>query len=192
MPIVEGIVKKISTREGEGQYGPYKLYNVCIESNGQETWYGFGNKNPGVRELSNVRFLAQQNNKGYWTGDAKSLELVDAPVPQQAAQGPQSAPAPAQRAQSPNDRQSSITLQTAFKVSAEYVGRLVEAGVIKPAMNSQAKKEAAQDMIWDMVKRYSAELHEYFNDPDGFKESVLSSIKEAAVDESGSDESMFE
>ena len=197
MPVVTGTVKAISTKSGEGKFGPWTLYNMKIaETNGQENWYGFGNKHPGVREETHIQFFAKKNQKGYWEGDKDTIELVDggqAPAPaaprHNQAAAPQSAPsAPARQV----DRQSSITLQTAFKVSTDLVNGMMAAGIYKPPLNSQDKKEKAQEMTVALVEKLAARFHPYFNDPEGFIESQLSDAAKDAVNEGESDEDMFD
>lgn len=196
MALITGTVKKIQQREVNGKFGPATAYNLGVEQDGQSelTWIGAGFKSPGVREESRVTIMATQNNQGYWQCKPENIEVLG--VAQVATQAPSAqetaqtqAPAPAPRPAN-NDRQSSITLQTAHKVAADVVGMMLANGILKPTVNSKPKQETAQDMVVAYVERLAARFHKSFNNPDEFIEDILSDAGRDAVDESDSD--MFE
>lgn len=193
MALITGTVKKIQTREVNGKFGPATAFNLGVEQDGQSelTWIGAGFKNPGVREESRVTIMANQNAQGYWQCKPENIEVLGVAQPAVENVAPQPAaspaPAPASQAQPKRDVQSSITMQSAHKVAVDYVGMLLANGILKPALNSKAKQETAQDMILDYTEKMAVHFHKTFNDPEHLVESVISRAAESAIDESDSD-----
>jgi len=178
---IEGLVKSQKTKEWNGK----TMYNLAIDDgNGEWKWYGFGLKNPGVREETRVTFEASQNQKGYWVGDASTIEVQKTPDPAPQAQG--GGAAPQKSSGGFVDRQNSITLQTSFKVATDQVNGMLAAGLFKPAANSKAAKETAIEAYREFVKKVAAELHGYFMEPDKFEEMMLSG--KVSAEDQGSDD----
>jgi len=164
---LKGVVKSIKTKEWQGK----TMYNLGVATADSDrlTWVGFGLNNPGVREESVVSFDYKENDKGYFVGNAKSIkvhkdEAPPAPTPRQAASG---------GGGGFQDRQASITLQTAFKVATEQANGLLASGLFKPAANSKAAKAAAIDAYFAFVDQIAARLHGNFMHPENFEVRVL-------------------
>lgn len=165
MSTMKGTVKAIKTKDWNGK----TMYNLGVNTGGDQLeWVGFGVNNPGVREESVVSFDYKKNDKGYLVGNAKTIQVHKDEKPQASAQAQPKATGVFV------DRQSSITLQTAFKVATEQAGDLLKAGIFKPATNTKAAKENAMDAYFDFVEERAARLQSHFMDPDAFLEERLS------------------
>jgi hypothetical protein len=161
MTTMKGTVKAIKTKDWNGK----TMYNLGVNTGGEKLeWVGFGTNNPGVREESVVSFEYKQNDKGFLVGNAKTINVHkdEKPAVQAKATGGGF-----------QDRQSSITLQTAFKVATEQAGDLLSSGLFKPATNTKAAKETAIDAYFALVDKIASRLHGNFMNPENFEAKVL-------------------
>lgn len=178
---IKGVVKAIKTKEWNGK----TMYNLGIAVDGEEKlkWFGFGAQNPGVREESVVSFDYKENDKGYLVGNAKSVELHKDEKP----------PAPAQAKSGGGgggfqDRQESITIQSAFNGAVAFLSVAAEHGWFKPATNTKAAKEAALDTAFNVALKYAVELQGYYMDPSSLVEKVLADSDNNSKKESNDEE----
>lgn len=160
---IKGVVKAIKTKEWNGK----TMYNLGLAVDGEEKlkWFGFGAQNPGVREESVVSFDYKENEKGYLVGNAKSVELHKDEKP--------AAPTQAKSGGGFQDRQESITIQSAFNGAVAFLSVAAEQGWFKPATNTKAAKEAALDTAFNVALKYAVELQGYYMDPNSLVEKVL-------------------
>ena len=181
MATIKGVVKVIKTK-------PWKdktMHNLGLSVDGDDKlkWFGFGLNNPGVREESVVSFDYKENDKGYLVGNAKSIKVHKDEVAPAAA-----APKASGGGGGFQDRQSSITLQTAFKVATEQAGDLLASGLFKPAANSKAAKAAAIDAYFAFVDQIAARLHGNFMNPENFEARVLEEAADDVEEETQADD----
>jgi len=162
---IKGVVKAIKTKEWNGK----TMYNLGLSVDGEEKlkWFGFGMNNPGVREESVVSFDYKENDKGFLVGNAKSVELHKDEKPPATAQAKSGGGGGFQ------DRQESITIQSAFNGAVAFLGVAAENGWFKPATNTKAAKEAALDTAFNVALKYAVELQGYYMDPSKLVEKVL-------------------
>jgi len=178
METMKGTVKAIKTREWNGK----TMYTLGINTGGEKLeWIGFGVNNPGVREESVVTVECKKNDKGYWVGNHKTLQVHKDEKPQVTAQ-------PQAKAQGGFvDRQASITLQSATGYATEQVGKAAELDYFKPATNTKAAKEAALTAFFEAIDKRTIELQARFMAPDEFLADALEKEANTHKEESTED-----
>lgn len=161
----KGVVKAIKTKE----WNDKTMYNLGVSVDGEEKlkWFGFGAQNPGVREESVVSFDYKENDKGYLVGNAKTVQVHKDEKPPATAQAKSGGGGGFQ------DRQESITIQSAFNGAVAFLSLASEHGWFKPAANTKAAKEAALDTAFSVALKYAVELQGYYMDPSSLIEKVL-------------------
>jgi len=153
MSQVTGVVERINSRMVSTRYGEKEAWSVNV--NGE--WYSAGFNRPPCREGSQVRFDVVQKGKYFNVeGDIEVVKEQSTTAPA-ASSGGGGAPV------SMDNRNKSITLQSAFKVAPEIVNGMIAADILTFAKN---KKEASQDAYFEYVKMTAYQLQEMFLDPD--------------------------
>jgi len=168
MSTMKGTVKAIKTKDWNGK----TMYNLGVNTGGDKLqWVGFGASNPGVREESIVSFEYKENDKGFLVGNAKTVQVHKDEKPEVSTQS-QAKPQGAYQ-----DRQASITLQSATGYATEQLGKAADLGYFKPATNTKAAKEAALDAFFKAIDKRTIELQARFMDPDAFLAQALEDEK---------------
>lgn len=162
METMKGTVKAIKTREWNGK----TMYTLGINTGGDKLeWVGFGVNNPGVREESVVTVECKKNDKGYWVGNSKTLQVHKDEKPAVSTQP---------KAQGAFvDRQESITTQSSMKDAINFLDMCARHGWYNPAKNTKAAKEAAMSAALDVVKKLAVDFQGYYMDPKTLLAEVL-------------------
>lgn len=161
MASVTGVVAKTRATMAKNNKG--MVYQLCVrDGNGEENWYGFGFKDPGVTEGQGVTFEYEEN--GRWlNGDAASIR-VEKNVPTQEQSASRNDISNAVR--STNQKERSIMTQTAYKVAAEITNGMVAAGVMKfKATTTEAGRDSAVELYMGMVHDVAQQVFNKFADP---------------------------
>lgn len=164
---VQGFVEQIGERRVTTKFGESTAYSIKIRSeNGETEWYGLGFKKPPFREGSSIKFEAYKNKKGYLDADFDSFEVLKDVPASTASSGSNSG------TKALNNRDNSITLQTAFKVAPEIVNGMIAAGILSLASGTKASKENSQEAYLEYVNRVAYDLQAKFLDPDAHRPGV--------------------
>ena len=179
---IKGVVKSIKTKEWNNK----TMYNLGLAVEGEEKlkWFGFGMNNPGVREESVISFDYKENEKGFLVGNAKTVELHKDEKPPAQAQ----AQTKAGGGGGFQDRQESITLQSAFNGAVNFLSLASEQGWYKPATNTKAAKEAAFEASFNVALKLAVELQGYYMDPQSLLQKMLSEANDNVKKEANNED----
>lgn len=161
--ILQGHVKKTSTKEGKGKRGPWTLYSFILElDNGQESgWVSAGFDQPPFAEGSYGSLDTEATDRGprYIAGSWKALDAPKRAAPATPATPETSATAPATKGHYV-DRNDSIVYQSSRKDALAMVGLLLEHDAL-PLAAAGAKANTAKrfDEIKAYVDKFTVEFY---------------------------------
>ena len=154
MQKLKAVVTKIMARP----WGDKTFYSLSLE--GQDKFFGVGEKLPDVKEGAEIEFVYTINNKGYPQIDTDTIKFLGfktvAPQQNRPTNRGQKSAGPAQ---SYDSRQNNITWQSARNAGIEFLKLAFEQGALKMPGKVADRYEVLQGMLLELTEQFYKEAN---------------------------------
>ena len=150
---VNGVIKKVYTREHKGN----TYYSICVDVDGDETWFSCGRDKPKQSEGDTVSFVGEKDGK-YWKVDVSEIKKESTGSGAKAVGG---------GGWNDPERQKSIVAQSCIKMAIDWLSLALESESLvlaTPAAKAPKKYEALELVFAEKAR----EFYGIATNPDGF------------------------
>jgi len=142
---IQGVLKKIHAKSGQGKNGPWTAYSLGIDTDGSDNikWFRFGFKAPAVSEGSMIAFDAVEDKPGMFS--------VSGPLSIDKAH---STPAAVKISSGNDQKQDSIVRQSSTDKAIQVARDMVDLGIVSLPAKKQDKYDFYLALIDTLTDRY--------------------------------------